>query len=86
MVAAVMTLDQLPTRATGTVVKVDGDDAIARRLHDLGFWPGTAVELVRKAPFGDPLQFALRGFRLALRRREARRVIVEPLRADTVSP
>lgn len=62
----------------GAVVRIDGDDAIARRLADLGFWPGTEVELVRRAPFGDPIQLSLRGFRLALRKAEARRVVVEP--------
>lgn len=73
-----VTLDRLETRAIGTVVRVEGDDAIAHRLIDLGFWPGTEVELVRRAPFGDPIQLALRGFRLALRKSEARRVVVEP--------
>lgn len=72
-----MTLDLLQTRAIGTVVRVEGDDAIARRLSDLGFWPGTEVELVRRAPLGDPIQLSLRGFRLALRKSEARRVVVE---------
>ena len=72
-----MTLDLLQTRAIGTVVRVEGDDAIARRLSDLGFWPGTEVELVRRAPLGDPIQLSLRGFRLALRKSEARRIVVE---------
>jgi len=73
-----MTLDRLEPHQMGAVVRIDGDDAIARRLADLGFWPGTEVELVRRAPFGDPIQLSLRGFRLALRKAEARRVVVEP--------
>lgn len=71
------TLDRLDAKETAAVVRVDGDDAIARRLMDLGFWPGTEIALVRKAPLGDPAEYALRGFRLALRKREARRVVVE---------
>jgi ferrous iron transport protein A len=70
------TLDQINPGAFITVVRVDGDDVVARRLDDLGFWAGTTVEVVRRAPFGDPTQYAFRGYRLALRRAEARRVIV----------
>jgi ferrous iron transport protein A len=64
------------------VLAVDGDDALARRLGDLGLWPGTEVEVLTRAPFGDPILFRLRGYRLALRREEARRVrtmLPEPL-------
>lgn len=60
------------------VVAVDGEDALARRLSDLGLWPGTVVEVVTRAPFGDPILFRLRGYRLALRREEARRVRTGP--------
>jgi len=61
------------------VVAVLGDDALARRLGDMGLLPGTMVELLARAPLGDPLLFRLRGYRLALRRDEAARVRVEPL-------
>lgn len=56
------------------VAGVDGDDALAHRLRASGLWPGTPIELVAVAPFGDPLLFKLHGFRLALRRSEAARV------------
>jgi Fe2+ transport system protein FeoA len=70
------TLDELAPGTTGRVMTVSGDDAISRRLGDLGFWPGTDVVVVRRAPFGDPIEYFLRGYRLALRRGEARRVVV----------
>ena len=60
------------------VLAVDGADALARRRADLGLWPGTEVEVLTRAPFGDPILFRLRGYRLALRRAEARRVRTEP--------
>lgn len=63
---------------TVEVVRVDGDDVLARRLVDHGFWPGTRVDVVRRAPFGDPIQYRLRGFRLALRKSEAARIFVLP--------
>lgn len=56
------------------VLGVAGDDALARRLAAAGVWPGVRIELLTKAPFGDPLLFRLHGYRLALRRAEAARV------------
>ena len=63
------------------VREVAGDDALAHRLRASGLWPGTLVETLGRAPFGDPLLFRLHGFRLALRRNEAARItgtVVEP--------
>lgn len=71
-------LDRMALGGAATVIRVEGDDPVARRLVDLGFWPGTTVHAVRKAPLGDPVQYNLRGFRLALRRDEASRVVVAP--------
>jgi ferrous iron transport protein A len=41
--------------------------AIPRRLQDLGFVPGTPLVVRRRAPFGDPVEIELRGYRLCLR-------------------
>jgi Fe2+ transport system protein FeoA len=60
------------------VTAVAGADALARRLAAAGLWPGAAVELITRAPFGDPMLFRLHGYRLALRRAEADRVEVRP--------
>ena len=58
------------------VLQIEGGGDLAARLTSFGFWPETAVEVVRRSPFGDPLQVRLRGLDLALRREEARRVVV----------
>jgi len=69
-------LASVPTRRQCAVVAVDGDDDLAERLRASGLWPGALVEVVGRAPFGDPLLVRLHGFRLALRRNEAERVTV----------
>lgn len=69
-------LSALEPGARASIVQVEGEDRVARRLRDLGFWPGTLVEVVRRAPFGDPTQYRLRGYRIALRKAEAARVAV----------
>ena len=58
------------------IVEVTGGDALAHRLAACGLWPGTRIEWIGRAPFGDPLLFRLHGYRLALRRSEAQRVLV----------
>jgi ferrous iron transport protein A len=38
---------------------------------ELGIVPGTEIEVVRRAPLGDPIELRLRRVHLALRREEA---------------
>jgi Fe2+ transport system protein FeoA len=42
----------------------------------MGVTPGVEIRLVGKAPFGDPLELELRGYRLSIRRQEAARVAI----------
>ena len=70
-------LDQLPPGSIVRVLRIEGDDGLSQRLSEMGFWPNTAVTVLRRAPFGDPTLYQLRGFALALRSGEAARVIVE---------
>jgi len=72
------TLDQLTPGETAVIAAIDGPPAIARRLMELGLSPGTRVELVRRAPLGDPLELRVRRVHLSLRRADARYVRVEP--------
>jgi Fe2+ transport system protein FeoA len=74
--SAAITLDQLPVGETATVVEVDAAAALAERLEDLGFVPGTRVTVRRRAPLGDPRVYELRGSQLCLRGSEARAVRV----------
>jgi ferrous iron transport protein A len=53
------------------VEKIGGERAFRRRLMELGFVPGTPVELVGVAPFGDPIELLMRGCNLSIRRGEA---------------
>ena len=62
---------QLVPGERGLILRIDADPGITRRLMELGLVPGTVVELVRTAPLGDPLELAVRGLHLSLRRSEA---------------
>lgn len=70
-------LSELDPGERGKVTAIGGDADAVRRLMDLGLIRGTTLELVRRAPLGDPLEVRLRGFMLTLRRSEAEHITVE---------
>jgi len=43
---------------------------------EMGLLVGTAVELVRFAPMGDPVEIKVRGYNLTLRKHEAEQIWV----------
>ncbi len=72
-----MTLDQLPVGGSCVIEQVGNQrGAVKRRLVDMGLTPGTTVELIKMAPFGDPMELRLRGYELSLRREDAAQIRV----------
>jgi Fe2+ transport system protein FeoA len=69
-------LNSLGIGCKGCVVTVGGDADVRRRLLEMGFCNGASVEVVRRAPLGDPIEFRLRGYNLSLREDQARFVLV----------
>ncbi|WP_246293769.1 FeoA family protein [Desulfobacter latus] len=51
--------------------------AVRQRLLDLGFVPETEVEVIRKAPLGDPIECYVANYKVALRNSEADLIEVE---------
>jgi ferrous iron transport protein A len=75
----VATPDELQPGERGRILEVSGEDAITVRLMEMGLTDGEEIELIGRAPLGDPLEFAVRGYRLSLRAEEARRIAIERL-------
>ncbi|HEY8750189.1 MAG TPA: FeoA family protein [Tepidisphaeraceae bacterium] len=71
-------LNKLGIGCHGNVVGVGGDPDLRRRLLEMGFCNGACVEVVRRAPMGDPIEFRLRGYHLSLREEQARHVQIVP--------
>jgi ferrous iron transport protein A len=75
--SATQSLAELSVGSSGTIVGIPNmAEPRCRRLRDLGFLPGTAVTVVRRAPLGDPTVFEVRGYRAALRKSESGEVVV----------
>jgi ferrous iron transport protein A len=76
--ARARTLADLPPGAQATVIRVVAlEPALAARLADLGFTPGTVVRMVRRAPLRDPVIYRVKDYELCLRRALAACVHVE---------
>ena len=73
---ATRTLATIAIGCSAVVHDVDGDDAVALRLLEMGLTPGVRVRVIAQAPLGDPLEIEVRGYRLSIRRAEAVRVAV----------
>lgn len=67
----VLTLRNVPVGSSVRVTAVNGESQISRRLMEMGVIPGVSVEVIKTAPFGDPIEVRLRGYSLAMRKNEA---------------
>ncbi len=65
------TLNELRPGEKGRIEKVAGDNAVKRRIRDMGVTKGCVVAVVRVAPMGDPIDVKVRGYHLSLRKQEA---------------
>lgn len=74
-----MNLTNLPIGSRAKVVSVNGNNAISKRLMEMGVVPGVSVRIVKSAPFGDPLEIRVRGYHLAMRKNEADAIEVDEI-------
>lgn len=72
-----MTLNELGTGQSATVVKVGGEGELRLRLLDMGLIPRTVVKIQKIAPMGDPIELRLRGYELTIRKDDAKNITVE---------
>ena len=72
-----MTLKDVKVGQTATVVKLNGEGAVKRRLMDMGLTKKTSVYVRKVAPLGDPIEVTVRNYELSLRKADAEMVEVE---------
>ncbi|MDO6416320.1 FeoA family protein [Sphingomonas sp. BIUV-7] len=77
-----MRLDELPSRQASCISAIDWDgldDKAARRLRELGFDEGVAIETLHRGPIGlDPIAVRVGRMTIALRKAVAAAVTVVP--------
>ncbi len=73
-----MTLaDIAPSGRCRIVGAADNNPEFQSRLYALGLYPGVHVDVLHRAPFGDPLQIKVGQTLLSIRKQEALHVQVE---------
>lgn len=71
-----MKLADLHTNESGIIVKVAGHGGFRKRIVEMGFVKGKTVKVVHNAPLRDPIEYEIMGYKVSLRREEAKLVEV----------
>jgi Fe2+ transport system protein FeoA len=61
---------------TGIVESIDLPEGVSDYLAHLGFLPGTHVEVLHRAPAGDPTVYRIDGVEVGLRNETARHIFL----------
>ena len=71
-----MRLSDLKVGDKAEVTAVKAENAIRRRIMDMGLIKGTSFKVLRVAPLGDPMEILFEGLYLAMRKNEADGILV----------
>ncbi len=71
------TLKDIKPGQTVTVLKIQGEGAVKRRIMDMGVTKGSSIHLRKIAPLGDPIEITIRGYELSIRKSDAEKILVE---------
>lgn len=58
------------------ITRVGGTGALRRRFIEMGILKGETILIERSAPLGDPVEYLIKGYHLALRKEEAAHIEV----------
>jgi ferrous iron transport protein A len=71
------TLYELNINQIGKISSLNTANESALRLSEMGFVPGSIVRMVKKNPFGGPLELKLNDYYIAIRKEDALMIEVE---------
>ena len=64
-------LYELEPDLIGTIIKLDGPHNSKLRLAEMGVMPGVDIRMIKKSPFGGPVQVKINNYYLTLRKEDA---------------
>jgi len=70
-------LCELPVGCSSEIVELYSVGSMRRRLLDLGFAQGSTVRCIQTAPSGDPMAYSVKGAIIALRKEDAKDILVK---------
>ena len=71
------TLYDLNEGDAGIILKIKGRGQFRQRLSEMGFVVGKNVEVIKKAPLRDPIEYKIMGYHISLRNSEAQLIEVD---------
>ena len=71
-----LTLANLKLGTVAKIIKFEPQKESAIRLLELGIIEGESVQIIREAPFGDPIEIEIMNYRLCLRKKDAESIYV----------
>ena len=72
------TLYDLVEGEEGIILKIKGRSRFRQRLMEMGFVVGKKVEVIKKAPLRDPVEYKVMGYHVSLRNSEAQLIEIDP--------
>jgi ferrous iron transport protein B len=72
-----LTLYDLNEGEEGVILKIKGRGQFRQRLSEMGFVVGKKVEVIKKAPLRDPIEYKIMGYHISLRNSEAQLIEVD---------
>lgn len=69
-------LTDLKEGEKASVVRLEMNGTIRRRMHDIGLTPNCCIECVQKSPLGDPVAYNVCGALIAIRNSDADLIFV----------
>lgn len=71
-----MNLTEVPINDFANVLSINCDISLKKRLLDLGLVANTRISPIFVSPFGDPIAYEFRGNIIAIRKNEAKNIVV----------
>src|SRR5512140_524016 len=71
------TLYDLNEGEEGIILKIKGRGQFRQRLSEMGFVVGKKVQVIKKAPLRDPVEYKIMGYHISLRNSEAQLIEVD---------
>ena len=71
------TLYDLGEGEEGIILKIKGRGQFRQRLSEMGFVVGKKVEVIKKAPLRDPVEYKIMGYHISLRNSEAQLIEID---------
>jgi len=74
-----LTLKDIETGRRVVVKSVHGRSSFRQRITEMGFVRGKEINVLKNAPFHDPIEYQIMGYNISLRRSEAALIEVVPV-------